>query len=143
VSTIQNWRLTRQVGRFVQGYARHRLELDRAIDALRRLGPEYVGLALEGIWYVFISDGRLTGVETALLAHLLRKEDNRELTLRFVSDEPGWLKRVSATAGAGEEIRRATMQVLDVAAANSDATSGPVRAVLNHATEALALPAPL
>ena len=73
----------------------------------------------------------------------LHSPDNRELTRRFVSDEPGWLKRVSATAGAGEEIRRATMQVLDVAAANSDAKSGPVRAVLNHAAEALALPAPL
>src|SRR5205823_3870144 len=126
------WHLTHEIGDFVHGYASHRLQLDRAIDAVRRLSPANVELALEGMWYVFICDGRLTGVETALLAHLLRREDNRELTLRFVSDEPGWLKRVSTVAGADEAIRRAILRVLEVAAANDDGITGPEQAVLNH-----------
>jgi hypothetical protein len=139
ISAIQNWRLTQQVGRFVQGYARRRLELDAAIDALAQRHPESLELGLEGVWFIFISDGRLTGVEAALLAHLLRRQHSQALTPRLVSDEAGWLERVHTLAVGDDEMRHAFLHVLEAATSVDATLSEPERAVLRHAAEALGL----
>jgi len=95
ISSIVNWRLTQRVGRFMEGYVPPRLALGKAVQALREKSPESVDLLAEGIWFVFIADGRLTGVETALLTHLLRRHESpSSLFARFVRDESDWLRRL-------------------------------------------------
>src|SRR5262249_51213877 len=91
LSTFRNWQLTEQVSDFVQGYASRRVALDRAVEAVNRKNDEAVDLVVEGIWFIFITDGRLTGIETALLAHMMRGlQTSDDLTTYFVSDEAGW-----------------------------------------------------
>ena len=89
VSSIRNFKLTREVGRFIDDYSGRRSGLDAEVDALSARDAGSVALLLEGIWFVFISDGRLTAVETALLTHLLHRQHSEDITPRFVSDETG------------------------------------------------------
>jgi uncharacterized tellurite resistance protein B-like protein len=95
-----------------------------------------VDLALEGMWFIFIADGRLTGIETALLAHLLRRQDARDITQRFVSDEADWLERVRKMPEV-PELRGAFLHALQVMAAVDGSVAGPESAVLRSAARAL------
>jgi uncharacterized tellurite resistance protein B-like protein len=135
-SSIGNWRLTHEVGRYVQGYVSRRLELDAAIDAVNKHSSDCVDLALEGMWFIFIADGRLTGIETALVAHLLRRQDARDITPRFVSDEADWLERVRKMPEV-PELRGAFLHALQVMAAVDGSVAGPEGAVLRSAARAL------
>jgi hypothetical protein len=135
-SSIGNWRLTHEVGRYVQGYVSRRLELDAAIDAVNKHSSECVDLALEGMWFIFIADGRLTGIETALVAHLLRRQDARDITPRFVSDEADWLERVRKMPEV-PELRGAFLHALQVMASVDGSVAGPEGAVLRSAARAL------
>jgi hypothetical protein len=142
VSSVRNWQLTKQLGRFVRGYVSRRVVLDQAVEAVRQRSPNSVDLLLEGIWFIFIGDGRLTGIETALLAHLLRRQPGRdELTAHFVSDEVGWLERLRQMDG-DTSARALLLRALQVAAVIEAPVSPPEAAILQHAADALGVEAP-
>lgn len=116
VSSFRNWQLTKQVGRFVQGYASRRVALDEAVKRVSERSPQSLDVLVEGLWFIFISDGRLTQIETALLAHLMRQTSaSPELTTQFISDEAGWIERLKSV-DATPEVRELMLRTLEVAA---------------------------
>lgn len=142
MSTFRNWQLTEQVGEFVKGYASRRVTLDRAVDRVCRKNSATVDLVVEGIWYMFIMDGRLTGIEAALLAHMMRGlQTSSDLTTYFVSDEAGWLERLGKVDGDGE-LRELVLHALHVAAQIEGAMTPQRLAILRRAASALGLPPP-
>jgi tellurite resistance protein len=138
VSSLSNYRLTREVGQFMEQYAQRRLRLTAAVAALRERSPDAVDLLLEGIWFVFISDGRLTPVETALLAHLLQGQASEQLTPRFISDQASWFERVRAAQLDGET-HRLLWEGLAAASAADGKTTPQEGAILQHLADALGL----
>ncbi|HKU42890.1 MAG TPA: hypothetical protein VJR89_32245 [Polyangiales bacterium] len=142
-SSFRNWSLTERVGEFVQGYARRRVKLDGAVDAVYRRNPEALELLLEGIWFIFITDGRLTGVETALLAHMMRGLGaSEDLTTHFISDEAGWLERLGALQG-DRDLRVLTLHALQVAAEIQGPMTRSKVAILQRAAKTLELDPPV
>jgi len=116
-STARNWQLTHQVGLFVQGYASRRVALAKAVAQVAEYSPQALETLVEGVWFIFISDGRLTGIETALLSYLMRtRKVSAELTQHFVSDEAGWLEQLRALP-EDRELRTRFLHALEVAAA--------------------------
>jgi hypothetical protein len=143
LSTFRNWQLTEQVSDFVQGYASRRVALDRAVEAVNRKNGEAVDLVVEGIWFIFITDGRLTGIETALLAHMMRGlQTSDDLTTYFVSDEAGWLERLSQI-DPDPELRGLALHALQVATQIEGPMSPQKLAILRRAATALGLTPPL
>jgi tellurite resistance protein len=136
ISSIGNWKLTHEVGRYVEGYVSRRLDLDAAVDAIDKCAPASVELLLEGMWFIFIADGRLTGIETALLAHLLRRQGAQGITPRFVSDEADWVERLR-NVPEDPELRGAFLRALAVMARADGRVSAPEGAVLRSAARAL------
>lgn len=142
-SSLRNWQLTEQVGQFIQSYARRRVRLDVAVEAVDRRNEHCTELVLEGIWFIFITDGRLTGVETALLAHMMRGLDTSDdLTTHFVSDEAGWLERLGKHAVGERDLRVLILNALQVAA-EIEGPMTPVKvAILQRAAKTLELEPP-
>jgi hypothetical protein len=142
-SSFRNWQLTEHVGEFVQGYARRRVKLDVAVQAVARRNQECVELVLEGIWFIFITDGRLTGIETALLAHMMRGLGaSEDLTAHFVSDEAGWLERLGAFAGAERDLRTLILNALQVATEIEGPRTQAKVAIVQRAAKTLNLDPP-
>jgi len=144
MSSLRNWQLTEQVGEFVQGYASRRVTLDKAVEAVDRKSQngDAVDLVVEGIWFIFITDGRLTGIETALLAHMMRGlETSDDLTTYFVSDEAGWLERL-AQLGDDRELRELALNALHVAAQIEGPMTPQKLAILRRAAQTLGLNPP-
>ncbi|MEY4579392.1 MAG: hypothetical protein RL701_4095 [Pseudomonadota bacterium] len=136
VSSVRNWQLARQVGHFVQGYASRRVALDEAVKLLAEQSPDSVEPLLEGIWFIFISDGRLTGIETALLAYLMReRQTSSSLTEHFVSDEAAWLEHLRKIAGSPASTT--FVRALEVAAAVEKPTTRAELTILKRAAETL------
>jgi hypothetical protein len=89
------------------------------------------------LWFIFISDGRLTQIETALLAHFMRQTSaSPELTTQFISDEAAWLERLK-TVDASPEVRELILRVLEVAALVDSPVSPSELTVLKRAAETL------
>jgi hypothetical protein len=142
LSSFRNWQLTEQVGEFVQGYASRRVTLDKAVEAVNRKDPDAVDLVVEGIWFIFITDGRLTGIETALLAHMMRGlQTSDDLTTYFVSDEAGWVERLGQLS-EDRELRELVLHALLVATQVEGPTSPQKRAILQRAAQTLGLTPP-
>lgn len=141
-SSLRNWQLTEQVSEFVQGYASRRVALDIAVEAVHRRNDDAVDLVIEGIWFIFITDGRLTGVETALLAHMMRGlQTSEDLTDYFVSDEAGWLERLSQIDD-NRDLRELALHALHVAAQVEGPMSPQKLAILRRAAQTLGLSPP-
>lgn len=137
VSSTRNWQLTHQVGRFVQGYAGRRVALDEAVQRVAERSPQSVNVLVEGLWFIFICDGRLTGIETALLAHLMRQQSTApELTTQFISDEAGWLERLQ-TLDADAQTRALILRALEVAAVVETPVSPAELTILRRAAKTL------
>ena len=93
---------------------------------------------LEGLWFIFTADGKLTPEEAAFLAYMLRKLDplrRRAVIARFVEDELDWTLRIGAEVGP--RVRDVFLPVLEVAAAVDKEVSLPERKVLRRAAQAL------
>lgn len=139
VSSLRNWQLAYQVGRFVQGYASRRVALDAAVQSVAARSHACVDVLVEGLWFIFISDGRLTGIETALLAHLMRQQSTSpELTTQFISDEAGWLERLQ-NVDRDPETRRLILRALEVAAVVESPVSPAELTILRRAAKTLQL----
>ncbi|HEY3353922.1 MAG TPA: hypothetical protein VGQ83_11785 [Polyangia bacterium] len=139
VSGVQSWTATRRVGEVVQEYVRFRRALDAALADAARVSPNTFDLIIEGIWFVFIADGRLTAAETAVLAHLLHEKPvqiRHELGARLITEAAGFFTRLSTIESA--EARAAVFRVLAVAAAADGTPSAAEQEVLAQAARALA-----
>lgn len=140
VSCVRNWQLTQQVGHFVQGYASRRVALDRSVSKLAAQSPASVEVLLQGVWFIFISDGRLTGIETALLSYLMREQKtSSELTAHFISDEASWLEQLQHLDGS-QETRALFVRALEVAAAVETPVTPAEQTILKRVSELLNVP---
>jgi uncharacterized membrane protein YebE (DUF533 family) len=121
---------------------RTRRALDDAFEPIARTAPELVELLVEGVWFMFSSDGQLNAHEAAVVAHLVhaRPSDARHALLdRLRDDEPAWLERLASVAQA----RRADfLHALVVAAAVDTEASRAERQLLERAARALQLATP-
>jgi uncharacterized protein (DUF697 family) len=137
ISALTSWRLTRRLGGLALRSVQYRRALDDAIAAVEEADPDSADLAIEGVWHVFIADGRLVPEETVLLSHLLHRrpeEARAAATERFVSDETGWLARLRSVA---EEARGPMLHTLAVAAAVDAQLPESERSLLRRAAAAL------
>ncbi|MEY4581171.1 MAG: hypothetical protein RL701_5874 [Pseudomonadota bacterium] len=116
-SGLTSYRLTRRLADDLLQYVRTRRGLQEALQPIERDAPELAEPVIEGVWFMFTSDGRLNSHEAAILAFLLhcRPADVRHALLeRLRDDEAGWLERLRATPAA---LRPAVLHALAVAAA--------------------------
>lgn len=135
------WRTAQLVGDLLCDYARGRRALDDAMAQLERAWRGCQQLAIEGIWFLFVADGRLDDRETLLLAHLLhaRPEEVRaEIGARLVTDESGWLSRMER--GVPARARAPMLRLLETAAAVDGALAAGESALLQRAADALGRP---
>jgi hypothetical protein len=135
-SALTNVIVTRRLGRTIRRSFRYeRAVLDALRDAADPCGP-CMDLLVEGLWFTFIADGRLTMEETACLAQRLDDMDpeRRKLLLaRFVSDETDWMRRLQDVP---EGSRDTFLHVLEVAAALDKSLALPQQRILRRVADA-------
>jgi hypothetical protein len=138
-SAITNVVVTRKVGHTVRRYFRYqRAFKDTFSHAIEILHGEPLDLLIEGMWFIFTADGKLSPEEAACLAQLVHKLDPLErhaVTHRFVVDELDWTERLAK--GIPDELRDVFVHALEVAAAVDKEVSAPERKILLRATRAL------
>jgi len=138
-SSITNWKLTRRLGDTVRRYARYRRAFDDVLCANPRL-LERLDLLVEGAYFLFAADDRLTREETALLASLLRRCDPSFYEQKLgeaLSDDIAWIERLPEIP---ESVRPGFFHALEVAAAVDKYASVRERKLLEHAARALHIP---
>ena len=99
---------------------------------------DHLDLLLEGLWFIFTADGKLSPEEAAFLAHMLQQLDplrRRATIARFVEDELDWTLRIGQEVP--ERMRDAFLHVLEVAAAVDKEVGLPERKILRRAAHAL------
>lgn len=137
-SAITNYLLTRRLGDTVRRYMRYQHALDAEGSRASRVCEDKLDLLIEGLWFIFSADGKLTPEEAAFLGHMLRKLDpvTRHATMaRFVEDELDWTVRIKTEVP--EPMRETFMRVLEIAAAVDKEISLPERKVLRRAARSL------
>jgi uncharacterized tellurite resistance protein B-like protein len=138
-SAITNVVLTRKMGNTVRRYFRYqRAFAETFTHAIELLDGETRDLLIEGIWFIFAADGKLSPEEAACLAKLVHKLDpvtRHAVTHRFVEDELDWTDRIGK--GVPEELRDVFLHALEVAAAVDKEVSVPERKILRRAARAL------
>ncbi len=137
-SAITNYLTTRRLGDTVRRYMRyqHALGSEGAYASIHC--SAHLDLVIEGLWFIFSADGKLTPEETAFLGHMLKKLDpvsRRAVTARFVEDELDWTFRIKAEVP--ESMRDAFFHLLEVAAAVDKEVGLPERKILRRAAHAL------
>jgi hypothetical protein len=137
-SAITNYRKTKRIGDTARRYFRYQKALDAALQAVTHACEDHLQLLIEGMWFVFIADGRLAPEESAVLASLLHRldpEEREQLMGRFVEDEYDWLERVGAEVQG--KSRAAFYRALEVAAAVDKLVELPERRLLRSAARRL------
>lgn len=139
-SAVTNYLVTRRLGDTVRRYMRYRRALHDALEHASAVCKDHLGLLVEGIWFVFAADGKLTPEEVATLAHMLEKlplEDRPAVEARFVEDELEWADRIEAIP---EAARDEFLHALEVAAAVDKHVGLPERKILRRAAHHLGRP---
>jgi hypothetical protein len=138
-SAITNVLVTRKMGHTVGRYFRYqRAFSDSFSHAIELLRGEPLHLLIEGMWFIFTADGKLSPEEAACLGKLVSKldpVDRHAVTHRFVEDEHEWTERLAA--GIPEELRDVFLHALDVAAAVDKEVGVPERKILRRAARKL------
>ena len=138
-SAITNVVLTRKMGHTVRRYFRYQRAFgDTFSHAIELLQGEPRDLLIEGMWFIFTADGKLSPEEAACLGKLVHKLDPVErhaVTHRFVEDELDWTERLAQ--GVPDELRDVFLHALEVAAAVDKEVSVPERKILRRAARAL------
>ena len=96
-----------------------------------------IDLLVEGLWFLFVSDGSLSPEETAVIAGLLRKMDpaaRDAVQKRFTDDENEWLSRLPIL---DPDEREPFLHALEVAAAVDKIVSLPEQKILGRAARRL------
>ena len=97
-------------------------------------------LLVEGVWFVFTADGRLTTEETACLARCLDAlpaQEQDAITSRFIDDECDWLERA---ASVPEEARASFLETLETCAVLEAPTELPAEHILRRLAEKMGMP---
>jgi hypothetical protein len=137
-SALTNYRMTQKLGDTVRRYMRYQRALDDASNEACVACHAHLDLLIEGIWFVFTADGKLTPEEAAFLAHMLQKLDRLQrhaVLARFVEDELDWTNRIQGAVP--EALRDTFLYVLEVAAAVDKEVGLPERKLLRRASLAL------
>jgi hypothetical protein len=137
-SAVTNYLMTRRLGDTVRRYMRYQHALDAEGSYASVHCREHLGLLIEGMWFIFTADGRLSPEEAAFLAHMLKKLhplQRRAVLARFVEDELDWTVRIHAEVPEG--VRDLFLHVLEVAAAVDKEVGLPERKILRRAAHAL------
>jgi hypothetical protein len=139
-SAATNYLLTRKLGDTVRRYMRYRRALHDALEHASEVCKDYLDLLVEGVWFVFSADGKLTPEEVGTLAHLLGKipvAQRAAVEARFVEDELEWADRIEVLP---ESARDEFLHALEVAAAVDKYVGLPERKVLRRAAHHLGRP---
>ncbi len=137
-SALTNYLVTRRLGDTVRRYMRYQHALDAEGSHVSVQCRAHLDLLIEGMWFIFSADGKLTPEETAFLGHMLKKLEplqRRAVTARFVEDELDWTLRISNEVP--QQLRDTFMHVLEVAAAVDKEVGLPERKILRRAAHAL------
>lgn len=137
-SAVTNYLMTRRLGDTVRRYMRYQHALDAEGSYASQHCRAQLDLVIEGLWFIFSADGKLTPEETAFLGHMLKKLDKverRAVTARFVEDELDWTLRIKKEVP--EPLRDTFLHVLEVAAAVDKEVGLPERKILRRAAHAL------
>lgn len=136
-SAVTNVIVTYKLGQTLRRSFRYERAM---LDALRE-GDEVcascIDLLIEGLWFVFTADGRLSSEETACLAHRLDDLDpimRRAIIARFTADEGDWFDRLPQVP---EEARDTFLRVLEVAAALDKEIELPEQKILRRVAKVL------
>jgi hypothetical protein len=136
-SAITNYLVTRKLGDTVRRYMRYRRALHDALEHATELCKDHLDLLIEGVWFIFSADGKLSPEEAATLAHLLHKlppEERPAVEARFVDDELEWADRIEVLPESGRDV---FLHALEVAAAVDKHVGLPERKVLRRAAHHL------
>jgi hypothetical protein len=135
-SSVTNYTSTKRLGEAVRRYVRYRAAFDRVLSD-RRLGTARDRL-FEGLWFLFVADGRLKPEETALLSTLLRGGPSTSLAGldERLADPIGWYSKLGEIP---EEARVIFYHALEIGAAVDKSASLRERKLLQRAAEALGL----
>jgi hypothetical protein len=138
-SAITNVVMTRRMGHTVRRYFQYqRAFKDTFSHAIELLHGEPLDLLIEGMWFIFTADGKLSPEEAACLANLLHKLDataRHAVTHRFVEDELDWTDRLGR--GVPDGLRDVFLHALEVAAAVDKEVGVPEKKILRRAARAL------
>jgi len=137
-SAVTNYLMTRRLGDTVRRYMRYQHALDAEGSYASAHCHAHLDLVIEGLWFIFSADGKLTPEETAFLGHMLKKLDKfqrRAVTARFVEDELDWTLRIKNQVP--EPMRDVFLHILEVAAAVDKEVGLPERKILRRAAHAL------
>jgi hypothetical protein len=139
-SAVTNYLVTRKLGDTVRRYMRYRRALHDALEHASTGCHDCLDLLIEGVWFIFSADGKLTPEEVGTLAHLLQKLPPGERALvesRFVEDELEWAERIEKLP---ESVRDEFLHALQVAAAVDKHVGLPERKILRRAAHHLGRP---
>jgi hypothetical protein len=137
-SAITNYLVTQRLGDTVRRYMRYQHALDAEGSHASVHCKDHLDLLIEGMWFIFSADGKLTPEEAAFLGHMLKKlpkAQQRAVHARFVEDELDWTLRISNEVP--QRLRDTFMHVLEVAAAVDKEVGLPERKILRRAALAL------
>ena len=139
-SAVTNYLVTRKLGDTVRRYMRYRRALHDALEHASTECHEYLDLLVEGVWFIFSADGKLTPEEVGALAHLLQKlppVERAAVEARFVEDELEWADRIEKLP---ERVRDEFLHALEVAATVDKHVGLPERKILRRAAHHLGRP---
>lgn len=139
-SAITNYLVTRKLGDTVRRYMRYRRALHDALEHATEVCKDHLDLLVEGVWFVFSADGKLSPEEVGALAHLLEKlppAQRAVVETRFVEDELEWADRIEVLP---ESARDDFLHALEVCAAVDKHVGLPERKVLRRAAHHLGRP---
>jgi hypothetical protein len=135
-SAVTNYRMTHRLGDTVRRYMRYQRALDDASSRACAACVDQLDLVIEGMWFIFTADGKLSPEEAAFLAHMLKKLDTLQrhaVLARFIEDEHDWSERIKTAIP--EAVRDEFLYVLEVAAAVDKEVGLPERKILRRASE--------
>jgi hypothetical protein len=137
-SAVTNVVVTRRLGRTLRRSFRYERALVDALHEAEQTCSGCMELLVEGLWFLFIADGRLSFEELACLSQRLDDLDDESrarVHARFCADETDWLARLPSVP---EAARAPFLHVLEVAAALDKALVLPEEKLLRRVAEALA-----
>ncbi|MGH7282113.1 MAG: hypothetical protein ACRELY_11355 [Polyangiaceae bacterium] len=138
-SAITNFVMTKRLGDTVRRAMRYERAMRDMLARSKADCAECLDLLIEGMWFVFTADGKLSPEETACLAGLLDDLDsaNRHAVLaRFTDDEIDWLERIEAIP---EKSRKPFLHAMEVAAAVDKIVGLPEKKLLRRVAHHLGL----
>lgn len=135
-SAATNAVVTYRLGRVLRRTFRYERAVTETLRAAEAECASVMPLLVEGLWFVFTADGRLSPEETACLAQRLDElpeHERKRVIDRFTLDESDWLARLAEVPGAS---RDAFLRVLEVAVALDRSIELPETKILRRVATA-------